>query len=93
MKEWIKIALIIIGSVVAILLCFFIVDFVQAKRMKHPVFCRRLKEYWDGGSYECYGIFYKINTYTDDRGKILKMEIGPYSMKFDKNSVMEEKNS
>lgn len=73
-----------IGSLIAVLilvLCFLI-DFVRVSNLDHPIFCKRIREYWDGGSYECYGLFYKVNAYADGFNHYDRMEIGPYWMEF-----------
>ncbi|MBU3161594.1 hypothetical protein KPL37_17965 [Clostridium frigoris] len=51
---------IIIGSVLIIVITFFITDFYLAKTNKSPVFAIPIVMYKDGGSVEYYGLGYKI---------------------------------
>lgn len=87
MKLNLKSPLIIGLGIIILLICFFIVDFILVKNMKEPIFCITTSEYWDGGSYECYGSFYKINVYKNIHDDTLYEEIGMYGLKFDKSKV------
>lgn len=87
MRLYLKKILIIIAIIVLLILCFFFTDFLLVKNLKQPIFCKISKQYWDGGSYECYGIFYKVNVYKNIHGEIEYEEIGTYNLKFDKSKV------
>ena len=87
MRLYLKRILIFIVIIILFALCFFCTDFLLVKNMKQPIFCETGKQYWDGGSYECYGIFYKVNVYKNIHGEIEYEEIGTYNLKFDKNKV------
>lgn len=91
MKLYFKDICIIILIALLILLSFFATDFILVKNKKSPIFCKRETEYWDGGSFECYGAFYKVNVYKNINGKIEYAEIGNYNLKFDKTKI--EKNN
>ena len=84
MKLYIKRVIFIILIIALVLCAFFITDLILVNNNKKPIFCKQIKEYWDGGSYECYGIGYKVNVYKDIKGQILKEEIGTYNLEFNK---------
>lgn len=87
MKRYIKKVFLFVGIIILLLLCFFFTDFLLVKNMKQPIFYKTGKQYWDGGSYECYGTFYKVIVYKNVHGKVVHEEIGPYHLKFDKNKM------
>lgn len=87
MKLSLKKSLIVGLSIVFLLVCFFLVDFILVKNMKEPIFCITTNEYWDGGSYECYGSFYKVNVYKNIHGDTLYEEMGMYGLKFDESKT------
>lgn len=85
MKSSHKIIYTVIILVTIIMLITFIIDYLLAKNLKNPIFCRKTVQYWDGGSYECQAPLYKINVYSDIDGKIKSTEIGLFNLEFNKN--------
>lgn len=61
MKTYIKDIILVLVISLAILLIAGLVDFILYKNKKDPIFCNKTDILWDGGSYECYGSFYKID--------------------------------
>ena len=61
MKKYIYDFILILIISLAILLIAGLADFILYKNKKDPIFCKKTNILWDGGSYECYGSFYKIN--------------------------------
>lgn len=59
---------------------FFITDFVLSKFEKGPIFSIPITKYWDGGTTEYYGIFYKVIKYKDVYGNIKNVKFGLWGL-------------
>lgn len=77
-----------IGIVISIVLVFIVIaiitDYVRYQNKKEPFFCKKTNTYWDGGSYECLGIGYKVNVYKNIMGNVERIEFGSWGMEFNK---------
>lgn len=67
--------------------CIFaiwIIDFVQVKREKEPIFCisEKVHEYEDGTTNECVGLGYKVYTY-NRKSLNIKSQFSPFFVKME----------
>lgn len=67
--------------------CIFaiwIIDFVQVKREKEPIFCisEKVHEYEDGTTKECVGLGYKVYTY-NRKSLNIKSQFSPFFVKME----------
>lgn len=74
MKKYIKDIILVLVISFIILLFTGVVDFTLSKNKKDPVFCKKTDMLWDGGSYTCSGLYYKVYVHKDITGKIINEE-------------------
>ncbi len=74
MKTYIKGIILVITISLGILLMIGVVDFTLSKTKKEPIFCKKTDMVWDGGSYICSGLYYKIDVHKNIAGSIEKEE-------------------
>lgn len=75
---------IVFGIVLAVILIFVVIDYMLIQSKKEPLFCKKGNVYWDGGSYECFGIGYKVNVYKNITGNVERTEFGSWELEFNK---------
>ena len=80
MKKYIKDIVLIFIISLAILLIAGLIDFILYKNKKDPIFCNKTDILWDGGSYECYGSFYKISVKKNVYMEIEKEDFELYNL-------------
>lgn len=59
---------------------FFMTDFLLSQFKKGPIFSIPITNYWDGGTAEYYGIFYKIIKYKDVYGNVKNIKFGLWGL-------------
>lgn len=66
------------------LFAIWIIDFVQVKREKEPIFCisEKVHEYEDGTTKECVGLGYKVYTY-NRKSLNIKSQFSPFFVKME----------
>ncbi len=74
MKTYIKDIILVLLISFIILLLTGVVDFTLSNNKKDPIFCKKTDILWDGGSYICSGLYYKVDVHKDINGKIIKEE-------------------
>lgn len=77
--------LIVLILIILVLTSFALTDYILYRNKKEPIFCKKTEMLWDGGSYQCYGFFYKINVYKNVFGEIENAEFGTWKIEFNKS--------
>ena len=79
---------IVIEIVIVLLFIVLGTDYLLAQNKKEPLFCKKENIHWDGGSYECFGLGYKINVYKNISGIVEEVEFGTWGMEFNKQNKL-----
>ena len=82
MRKGIKVALIILGVIIILVLIFFMVDYNRVKNGEKPIFCINTANANDGGTKEYLGLGYKIIDFNRLDGYD-EVKIGTWSMKYE----------
>lgn len=82
MRKGIKVALIILGVIIILVLIFFSIDYNRVKNGEKPIFCINTANANDGGTKEYLGLGYKIIDFNRLDGYD-EVKIGTWSMKYE----------